>query len=278
MRALCRSALVGVALTTIAGSGLAECVSDAAQPFERRYVALEEGRLSFVWRPGKGPRLVLIPGSFNDSRQWDEVTPGFECGLELVLVELRGHGQSWPPPTNGSIEEFAEDVLLVTESLGYRSFYIGGHSIGGMVALEVGRKRPEFVRGIISLEGWTHPEVPREAFANRNYNTLTAHQEAERLVARERAVGHWAKTQREEFAQIWRRWDGASFLRQTDIPILEVYGDRASDKPTREQLGIPRRDNITLRWIENASHSLPLERPREVARLIMEFIQASEPR
>ena len=260
------------------GSIAAACANACEEALERRNVPLDRGQLSFVLRPGPGPRLVLIPGSFNDSRQWNEVTSGLGCDLELVLVELRGHGQSWPPPMDGSIEQFAEDVLRVTESLGYRGFYIGGHSIGGMVAIEVGHQRPESVQGIISLEGWTHHEVVQEAFAGRNYDTLTPELNSRRLAAREQATGHWKKAQRVEFARIWRRWDGEAFLRRTDIPILEVYGDRGREKAPREKLRLPRRNNITLRWIENASHSLPLEQPSKVAGLIMEFIQANGPK
>ena len=57
------------------------------------------------------------------------------------------------------VEQFAEDVLLISDLAGLQRFYVGGHSIGGMVALEVGRASPGRVKGIVSVEGWTDYRV-----------------------------------------------------------------------------------------------------------------------
>lgn len=62
-------------------------------------------------------------------------------GLRLVIVELRGCGESWPPTLNASIELFAEDVLRVVDALKLTRFYIGGHSIGGMIPIEAAKRR-----------------------------------------------------------------------------------------------------------------------------------------
>jgi pimeloyl-ACP methyl ester carboxylesterase len=124
--------------------------------FVRKDIALDEGQLSFLLRPGETPALILIPGSFWDSSLWDEVIPHLDHEMSLVLVEMRGHGRSWPPAKDGSIELFATDVLRVADALGLNEFYVGGHSIGGMVALEVGDRRPESVLGVVSIEGWTN--------------------------------------------------------------------------------------------------------------------------
>ena len=69
---------------------------------------------------------------------------------------------------------------------------------------------------------------------------------------------------------------GPEFLQGTTLPILELYGDRGKKPASREQLYLPNRQNITLRWIENASHKLPLEEPDMVAAAIMEFITQIE--
>lgn len=262
-------------------SGSQPAAEPSASLIRRVRIPLDEGHLSYTVRGGtvrggRGASLILIPGSFNDSRQWAEVVPALDPSLNLVLVELRGHGQSWPPAADGSIEQFAQDVLRVADHEQRATFYVGGHSIGGMVALEVGNQRPGAVRGIISLEGWTHYRAAQDAFEGRMYTTLSPQQQSRRRAARLRATARWSDEQRQLFAQIWRQWDGSAFLARTRIPILEVYGDRGGPTPTAAQLGIPRRPNIDLRWIRGASHSLPLERPVEVARLINAFIDEVE--
>ena len=71
----------------------------------RKMIELEDGKLSYFVRPRDGPTLILIPGSFSDAHQWNEVVPTLTENLNLILIEVRGHGQSWPPPVNGSIEQ-----------------------------------------------------------------------------------------------------------------------------------------------------------------------------
>jgi pimeloyl-ACP methyl ester carboxylesterase len=70
--------------------------------FVRKQIPTDEGRVSYEVRGGgSGPGLILIPGSFHDNREW-EACAASEWNIPLLLVELRGHGGSWPPPANGS--------------------------------------------------------------------------------------------------------------------------------------------------------------------------------
>ena len=243
----------------------------------RKTIEQDNIRLSYVVRPGEGPTLILIPGSFSGVHQWDEVMAGLDKDLNLILVEVRGHGQSWPPAENGSIELFAADVKSVADAEKLESFYVGGHSIGGMIAKEVGRRWPQQIRGVISVEGWTHWKVAKETFKSNMYSTLTKEQDDKRLEGRKLGTGHWTDEQRHNFAQIWRQWErGEEFMQTTTLSVLELYGDRGRERPTLEQLYIPAKPNFTLRWFKNASHSLPVERPTQVAEAIGEFIQHTE--
>ena len=243
----------------------------------QKAIQVDGTRMSYVERPGSGPVLVLIPGSFNDVHQWGEVVDVLPAELRLILTEVRGHGRSWPPPVDGSIEQFAADAIQIADHEDLDRFYVGGHSIGGMIALEVGRRLPARITGVISIEGWTHWRVTSDAFQNDMVGTLTDEQAARRLELRERADGHWRPEQREQFAQIYRRWEaGLQFLQETELPVLELYGDRGKPRPSLRQLHIPDRDNIDLHWFEGASHALPLERPVELARAMTMFIRGVE--
>ena len=262
---------VGLLLLTL----LAAQASFAGE-FVRREVPLEDGSLSFLFRPGRVPALILIPGSQWDSSLWDDVVPELDRDMALVLVELRGHGHSWPPAADDSIERFGADVLRIADSLGLREFYVGGHSIGGMVALEVGNQTPQRVLGILSLEGWTNHYAAGDAFDRQMTPTFTDELRRKEAEGRARATGYWTDEQRRAFGAIWKRWDGSRFLEMTAIPVLELYGDRGRPKPTRQQLRIPLRENITLRWIEGASHNLPLQTPVEVGHAIKRFLKEVE--
>ncbi len=244
--------------------------------FIRKRIILDEGCLSYVFRPGTAVTFVLLPGSFNDSSAFKDVVSFLDREMQLLIVELRGHGESWPPPKNGSIEQFALDVLKVVDEMELESFYIGGHSIGGMISLQVAKIRPRRVKGIVSVEGWTSHHVTQDAFEGRVVYNLSAAQLAKRAELRKNVMDRWSKQEIEEFKSIWRKWDGYDFLNHTDLPILELYGDRGRDKPGRDKLRIPDRDNIEVRWVENASHCLQIERPRELAEACMDFIKRIE--
>ena len=241
--------------------------------FTRDQIQTEEGVVSFLFRERRGPALILIPGSFTDSRQWEQVLAWMDADLTLVLVELRGHGRSWPPPTAGSIEQFAADVLQIANRRKFRSFYVGGHSIGGMVALEMGRRWPKRIRGILSIEGWTNYHALYDAFWAAKSPPEASESQARYEAERKRATGGWTDDQRKAFGKIWRNWDGSEFLRTTLLPILEVYGDRGRPKPALDQLHIPNRVNIEVRWIAGASHLVPFEKPDELAKVMTDFMR-----
>jgi pimeloyl-ACP methyl ester carboxylesterase len=246
--------------------------------FSRGGVALDDAWLSWLERPGRGAPLVLVPGSFDDARAFEGVAAGLDPALRIVIVEMRGHGGSWPPPRDGSIELFARDVLRAAAALGLDCFFVGGHSIGGMVALEVASSRPASVRGVISIEGWTSARALEDAFGGDVTGTLTPQGLARRDELRRPVMERWSAGQVEDFRAIWRRWDGSRFLAETRLPVLEIYGDRGRPRPGRARLGLPERENIELRWIAGASHCLPIEAPGEVARAIMSFLGRVEGR
>ncbi len=247
-------------------------ISGFGSEFVRGSVDVPGATVSYLARGRQGAPLVLIPGSFNDSRALKAIVDGLEVERRVVLIELRGHGESWPPPIDGSIEQFAEDALAIADHLSLTDLFIGGHSIGGMVALELARVHSQLVSGVISIEGWTNHHAQHDAFQGDTMSTLSAEQLAEREQLRQAVLHCWTDEQKTDFTAIWRTWDGYSFLQQTDIPILEIYGDRGRELPGLDQLHIPLRGNIEVRWIAGASHSLPLEQPGEVAELITGFM------
>lgn len=244
--------------------------------FVQCFVQVEGGQLSCFRRPGSGPVLLLIPGTFSDARYYVATVRELVPAFELLILENRGLGGSWPPPESSSIEACASDAIAVLDALNIDACYVGGHSLGGMIAIELGRQIPERVLGIVSIEGWTNSRAASDAFQSDMKSTLSPEQLAEMEAYRADVLRRWTPEQRSMFGRIWRQWDGAEILRATTLPVLELYGDRNRPRPDPSLLGIPKRDNIRLVWLGGASHSLPLERPRDVAAEINRFIAECE--
>ncbi|MDE0227508.1 MAG: alpha/beta fold hydrolase [Spirochaetaceae bacterium] len=238
---------------------------------------VEGGRLGWSVRGasrggGGAVPLVLVPGSFDDRAVFAPLIGHLGDDVAVCVVELPGHGRSWPPAADGSIERFAEQVVGALDVLYDRPVCVGGHSIGGMVAIQVAGSAPARIAGVISLEGWTSHRAARAAFGGDMTGTLSARQEADRLARRARVTGRWSPDQVTGFSRIWRRWDGGPILAATRLPVLEIYGDRGRAAPTREALGIPARGNIDLQMIEGVSHYLHVERPDAVAQACRRFL------
>lgn len=266
-----------LANASLAVPALGAAAPDAAPAYTLGTVPLAEGgQLAYYVREGEGPALVLIPGSWGDFRVFDDVMKTLSPKYRVVIVELRGHGGSWPPKLDASIELFADDVLQVVDALGITRFYVGGHSIGGMVPIEVAHRRPEAVAGVIAIEGWTHYTVARDAFEGVVTQGLTPEQEAQREAARARVQCRLTQKQIDAFGSAWKKWNGYAALEKGAFPVLEVWGDRGRGPVDLKRMQIPERPGITVEWVPNASHSLLIEAPEVVAAAINKWVDGLE--
>jgi len=129
-------------------------------------------------RTGEGtPTLLLIHGAFSNRFAYDRQVEHFAARHDIVRVDLRGHGESAQPRDGYSVEGFADDVAYLAGELGLRSCVVVGHSLGGLVAVEMAGRHPDVVGSLVTLDspsvipGWSlryaHPldrEMEGEAF------------------------------------------------------------------------------------------------------------------
>ncbi len=118
------------------------------------------------------PRPILIHGSGGDHRLWAAQTAVLSGA---VAVDLPGHPDGAPLTT---LSALAEAVAAGVASVpGPRALV--GHSLGGAVALEVARTRPELVDGVVVIASGLRLSVP-DATVARVTEDFPA--ESERLV------------------------------------------------------------------------------------------------
>lgn len=276
LRGVLALAALLLAPTFVAAAG--ESHVPAIDTLSHGALVLEDGtKLAYHIREAAGPNLVLIPGSWGDYRAFDHLAEYLDPNLRLAIIELRGHGDSTPATMNGSMALFADDVLKVVAHLKLDHYYISGHSIGGMLAVEIAGREPAGLAGSLPLEGWTHHTVQENAFGHLPEFPLSPEHDAERKASRERGLARLSEAERQNFAQVWKNWDGNECLKKTRVPVLEIWGDRnLSPVPDRATMQIPDRENIEMAWIHNASHALLVEQPEAVARAMNGFIHACE--
>jgi pimeloyl-ACP methyl ester carboxylesterase len=102
---------------------------------------------------GRGEPLILYHGLTGSGERWRDT--GYVAGLgddyQLILIDARGHGQSGKPhdPAAYGRHRQAADVVAVLDALGIASARFWGHSMGGDVALTLGRLHPDRVRALV---------------------------------------------------------------------------------------------------------------------------------
>ncbi|MBK9168228.1 MAG: alpha/beta fold hydrolase [Bryobacterales bacterium] len=265
-------------MTTVLRAAVVACLVTAAAGATGKVTRPDGAEIAYSIREGAGPALILVPGSWGDHRVFDAFVRSLPPSLRVIVVELRGHGASGPADLQPTMARLADDVLSVADALGLRRFYIGGHSIGGMLAIEIAGRRPESVAGAIPMEGWTHHRVLAQAFGSDLDPTLTPEQRQIDLANRERVRSRLNEAEIAAFGSVWRQWDGLPILETTPVPVLSIWGDRGRPRPSRALLRLPERPNLELIWMPGASHSLLVQCPEQAAGATAAFIARIEAR
>src|SRR3954447_4447982 len=90
-------------------------------------------------RRGSGPPLVLIHGIGSQWQMWEPVLDRLAREREVIALDLPGFGDSPPLPGTPSVEALAGAVADFLAELGVERAHAAGNSLGGGVALEMGR-------------------------------------------------------------------------------------------------------------------------------------------
>lgn len=85
---------------------------------------------------GDGPAVVLIHGYPLSDASWEyQYHDLIKAGYRVIGITLRGFGQSDKPYGKYDYDQFAADIKAVLDKLDIKDATIGGHSMGGAIAL-----------------------------------------------------------------------------------------------------------------------------------------------
>ncbi len=95
------------------------------------------------------PTLVLSNSLGTDFSMWDPQIPELARTLCIVRSDTRGHGKSSVTPGPYSIEQLAQDVLALADSLRLDQFHFCGLSMGGMIGMWLAANAPQRLRKLV---------------------------------------------------------------------------------------------------------------------------------
>jgi len=106
---------------------------------------------------GEGPPLLLLHGHPQSMVMWHRVAPELAKTRRVVLMDLRGYGDSARPPAdaehlNHSKREMALDALAVMQQHGFDRFDVLAHDRGARVAHRLAVDHPQAVQRLMLLD------------------------------------------------------------------------------------------------------------------------------
>lgn len=183
------------------------------------------------------PAVVLLHGWAMDRRIWDGQVPRLAEPYRVVAVDLAGHGESGSGRADWTMGAFAEDVRAVVDALGLSRVVLVGHSMSGLVALEV----------------WMLLPTTAPAVTNEVLRRVTAMPPAISIAVLRHAMTH----------------DARPALREFRAPIVAVNGDRFPTNLEAARRYAPQFDLIVMPGV---SHYTMLDDPDRFTRLLEEAI------
>jgi len=104
---------------------------------------------------GSGTPLVLTHGYSASIDMWREQVAPFSAKYKLVTYDSRGHGKTTAPTdmeAYGLAREYVSDKLALMDHLGVAKAYVGGLSMGGMIAQEFALQHPDRVKALLLFD------------------------------------------------------------------------------------------------------------------------------
>jgi pimeloyl-ACP methyl ester carboxylesterase len=252
---------------------------------------------------GPGRVVVLLHGFPLSREMWREQLSGLGSIYRVIAPDLRGHGDSPAPEGVYTMDEMADDVIELLDTLHITErVVLGGMSMGGYVALSLVARYPHRIRGLIlmdtragadSLEVAANREVSARSVLSANSATpvvdamlprlfapLTQEQRPERV---EPMMTIMVKSSPAGVAGALRgmavRPDRKDELSKISVPTLILVGEHDVITPPAEAKAMA--DAIPaarLEIIPGAGHMAPYENYSAANAAILQFLKSLEDR
>ena len=104
------------------------------------------------------PVMVFVHGWGGSARYWRSTATALASEYDCLLYDLRGFGRSILPTeavaTNYDLEEYAEDLIILLNTLNIDRFYLHAHSMGASIAtLFINRYSDRIISAILTCNG-----------------------------------------------------------------------------------------------------------------------------
>jgi len=260
-------------------------------PFIKTINLSKNFNISYWIRPSDSNDTIIFIHGFGSSKEHFRYTFNSSSLKEftLIAIDLIGFGQSRCYDDFGyTMKEQATIVIELLNNLKTGSFHLCGHSMGGLVAINLAEKEPQRVLSLINMEGNLTQEdcFISGKVASRTYEefadkgrfkfekdireagiadpTMSEYADTFSKATTVALYKSACCTVEDSSAQLFDR-----FLRVKNV--CYIYGEKNKGIYPGEKLlqaaGVP------IYYIENAGHSMATENPKQLCSIIRSFIK-----
>ena len=248
----------------------------------------------------KKPNLILIHGFGNSLGTWESLAPKLSKAFNVYAIDMLGFGLSEKPVqyqyTNANQ---ASVIQSFAEVMGFDSFIVGGHSLGGAIAMHaamidqktqglilfnpgiINTGVPEFSKYLnlifpmsrISAKQFADRDF-REGFLKRSYHepSIVTDQVMDRVMLGSQTADYVSGMS--SMLSKYYKSNEAELMSDVKLPTLIIFGIEDRNKSMDEALQLKNGfSNSRLEIIQDAGHYVHEESPDTVSKIIINSVK-----
>lgn len=126
-----------------------------AGPAPSTRVPVHDVELAATWfgEDLEGTPLVVAHGYTGAGRDWHKVVDRLATERPVLTYDHRGHGEStWGPAGGYTRRRLGADLVDLLDTFGVDRAHMLGHSLGGLIALDLALDHPERVASLLAVD------------------------------------------------------------------------------------------------------------------------------
>lgn len=239
------------------------------------------------WQPGdsapSGPAILLFHDSLGCVELWRDFPARLAAttGMRVVAYDRLGFGRSdphtGPLPFDFIRDEGRASVPVLCEALGLSSLVLVGHSVGGAMAVATAARHPMLCRAVVTIASQAFVEDRTLDGIREARLTFAEPGQMDRLARYHGDKAPWVLAAWTEtwLSTAFAGWSQDEDLARLACPLLALHGDRDEYGSLRHPERIVRGSAAEAKAVTLAGcgHVPHRERPDEVCRLVLDFLQ-----
>ncbi len=236
-------------------------------------------------RHGSGEKAVFIHGAGGNARSWYFQKEHLKTSMEVIPIDLPGHGVDADGNGLGTIEAYRDYVYETIRALNIDTCYLVGHSMGGAITMSFALSYPDMLKGIVLITTGAKLRIFPEILeglkedkekAVRNIMDFGFSQKAPAAL-KENGVKEMMKCKGEVILNDFNaceHFDVMDSVSNIKVPTLIICGKYDLLTPPKFSEYLHRRIKGSLFvMVDDAGHMVTLEKPGEVNKAIADFVR-----